>query len=78
VDLDRSLEQVGSYRDPRTWAAGAPKTGDKILIDDDPSASSGAPAKFRLSEPATVAGVRMVPLLSDPADGIWLLQVAAP
>jgi hypothetical protein len=78
VDLDRSLEQVGSYRDPRTWAAGAPKTGDMILIDDDPSASSGATAKFRLSEPATVAGVRMVPLLSDPADGVWLLQVAAP
>jgi len=78
VDLDLSLDQVGSYRDPRTWAAGAPKTGQMILIDVDPSAPSEASAEFRLSRPATVAGVPMVPLLSDPADGAWLLQVAAP
>ncbi len=78
VDLDLSLTQVGSYRDPRTWAAGAPKTGQMILIDVDPSAPSEASAEFRLSGPATVAGVRMVPLLSDQADGAWLLQVAAP
>lgn len=49
-----------------------------ILIDVDPSAPSEASAEFRLSRPATVAGVPMVPLLSDPADGAWLLQVAAP
>jgi len=78
VDLDLSLDQVGSYRDPQTWAAGAPKTGQTILIDVDPSAPSEASAEFRLSRPATVAGVPMVPLLSDPADGAWLLQVAAP
>lgn len=78
VDLDLSLDQVGSYRDPHTWAAGAPKTGQMILIDVDPSAPSEASAEFRLSRPATVAGVPMVPLLSDPADGAWLLQVAAP
>jgi hypothetical protein len=78
VDLDLSLDQVGSYRDPHTWAAGAPKTGQMILIDIDPSAPSEASAEFRLSAPATVAGVRMLPLLADPADGAWLLQVAAP
>jgi hypothetical protein len=49
-----------------------------ILIDADPSASIGATAGFRLAAPATVAGVRLVPLLSDPADGAWLLQVAPP
>lgn len=78
VALDRSLDQVGSYVDPLTWAAGAPQTGQMILIDLDPSAPSKATAEFRLSVPATVAGVRMVPLLSDPANGAWLLQVAAP
>jgi hypothetical protein len=78
VDLDRSLDQVGSYPDPLTWAGSAPKTGQMILIDVDPSAPSKATAEFRLSVPTTVAGVRMVPLLSDPAHGAWLLQVAAP
>jgi len=78
VDLYLSLDQVGSYRYPQTLAAGAPKTGQTILIDVDPSAPSEASAEFRLSRPATVAGVQMVPLLSDPADGAWLLQVAAP
>ncbi len=78
VDLNLSLVRVGSYRDLRTWAAAAPKPGQLILIDLDPSAPSTAPAEFRLSVPATVAGVRMIPLLSDPADGAWLLQVAAP
>jgi hypothetical protein len=78
VELDRSLDQVGSYRDATTWAASAPRPGQLILIDVDPSASSAATAAFRLSVPGTVAGVRLVPLLSDPADGTWLLQVAAP
>jgi hypothetical protein len=78
VELDRSLDQVGSYRDATTWAASAPRPGQLILIDVDPSAPAAATAAFRLSGPATVAGVRLVPLLSDPADGTWLLQVAAP
>lgn len=81
VELDRSLDQVGSYRDPTTWAASSPTAGQLILIDADPSASaaaSAATAAFRLSAPATVASVRLVPLLSDPVDGAWLLQVAAP
>jgi hypothetical protein len=78
VQLDRSLDDVGSFRDPAAWAAGAPKAGQLILIDVDPSAPAAATAAFRLSGPATVAGVRLVPLLSDPADGTWLLQVAAP
>jgi hypothetical protein len=78
VQLDRSLDQVGSYRDPTAWLATTPRAGQLILINVDPSAPSGATAAFRLSVPATVAGVRLVPLLSDPADGAWLLQVAAP
>jgi len=78
VDLDLSLEQVGSYRDPLVWAAADPQRGQMILIDDDPSAPSGATADFRLSVPATVAGVRMVPLISDPTNGVWLLQVVEP
>ena len=78
VELDRSLDQVGSYRDATTWAASAPRPGQLILIDGDPSAPPAATAAFRLSGPGTVAGVRLVPLLSDPADGAWLLQVVAP
>jgi hypothetical protein len=78
VQLDRSLDDVGSFRDPAAWAAGAPKAGQLILIDVDPSAPAAATAAFRLSGPATVAGVSLIPLISDPADGTWLLQVAAP
>lgn len=78
VQLDRPLDDIGSFRDPAAWAAGAPKAGQLILIDVDPSAPAATTAAFRLSGPATVAGVRLVPLLSDPADGTWLLQVAAP
>ena len=78
ADLDGSPGLVVSYRTAQAWVAGAPKAGDMILIDADPSASIGATAGFRLAAPATVAGVRLVPLLSDPADGAWLLQVAPP
>jgi len=78
VQLDRSLDDVGSFRDPAAWAAGAPKAGQLILIDVDPSAPAATTAAFRLSGPATVAGIQLVPLLSDPADGTWLLQVAGP
>jgi hypothetical protein len=78
VDLGLSLDQVGSYADPRVWAAAAPRTGQMILISTDPSSRSAETSQFQLSAPATVAGVRLAPLLSDPRDGVWLLQVAAP
>jgi len=78
VELDLSLQQIGSYRDLETWAASAPEPGQLILVNVGPSPPSEATAPFLLSEPATVAGVRMVPLLSDPTNGAWLLQVAAP
>ena len=78
VELDVPLTQVGSYADPRVWLAAGPTPGHLILIDLDPSATARTPAAFRLSAPATVGGVRLVPLLSDPDDGAWLLQVAAP
>ena len=78
VELDRPLGQVGSFRDPAAWAAGTPAAGELILVDVDPSAPSTTTAAFRLSAPGTVEGVRLVPLLSDPADGTFLLRVAGP
>jgi len=78
VELDRPLGQVGSYRDLAAWASGAPATGQLLLVDVDPSAPATATAGFHLSAPGTVDGVRLVPLLSDAANGAFLLQVAGP
>jgi hypothetical protein len=78
ADLDLPLTQVGAYRDRKALVAGATKPGQLVLIDLDPSAPANTPRAYRLSAPATVGGVRMVPLLSDPADGAWLLLVAPP
>jgi hypothetical protein len=78
VELDVPLTQVATYGDPRAWLAAGPTRGQMILIDVDPSATARTPAAFRLSAPATLGGVRLVPLLSDPTDGAWLLQVASP
>jgi hypothetical protein len=78
VDLDRPLGQVGSYRDLAAWASGAPATGQLLLVDVDPSAPATATAGFHRSAPGTVDGVRLVPLLSDAANGAFLLQVAGP
>ena len=78
AEVDLPLTQVASYGDPRAWLAAGPTPGQMILIDLDPSATARTPAAFRLAGPATVGGVRLVPLLSDPNDGAWLLQVVAP
>jgi len=78
VELDRPLGQVGSYRDLAAWASGAPATGQLVLVDADPSAPTTATAGFRLTAPGAVDGVRLVPLVSDAANGAFLLQVAGP
>lgn len=79
VDLGLPLDQVRSYSDPRAWAAGGPSVGELILIVADAALTpSPEAAAFRLSSPATVQGVPLVPLVADPAEGVWLLQVAGP
>lgn len=78
VELDRPLGQVGWYRDLAAWAAGTAATGQLLLVDVDPSAPATTTAGFRLSAPGTVAGVRLVPLLSDAANGAFLLEVTGP
>ncbi len=78
VELDRPLGQVGSFRDLTAWASGAPPAGQLLLVDVDPSVPATTTAGFRLSAPATVDGVRLVPLLSDAANGAFVLQVAGP
>lgn len=78
VDLGLSLNQVASI-DPASidLASGKPAAGQVLFHSGDAEATSPGLQQLQVSSPTTVSGVRLDPLLADPADRAWVILVKA-
>lgn len=78
VDLDLPLTAVAVLVPARVdLAHGYPPAGSVVYMDGkiDPGSVSSATAVLRVTAATTVGGVRIVPVKTDPAAGIWIVRV---
>jgi len=78
VDLDLPLTAVAVLVPARVdLAHGYPPVGSVVYMDGkiDPGSVGSGTAVLRVTAPTTVGGVRIVPVKTDPAAGIWIVRV---
>jgi hypothetical protein len=78
TDLDLPLTEVAysssvAFFDPFNGKPGAGTIIYHDRIDDDPNDERYKP--LEISQPTTIGAVRYVPILTDPAAGIWVVRV---
>lgn len=77
VDLGLPLSRVGSTAAAALDPTGSTPAVGQILVHSSTEAPAAKFAPFQVSVP-TIVGLRLlVPLLADPADGIWVIRVDA-
>jgi hypothetical protein len=79
VDLGLPVTRVGTIDAGRLSAAGGyPAAGQLMVIDKGAAVPPESFAPFEISRPAVVGGTRLVPLVTDPGAGTWVVRVAGP
>lgn len=78
VDLDLPLTSIAVLRPAQIdLARGYPPVGSVVYMDGkvDPGSIAGGTAVLRVTVATTVGGVRIVPVMTDPTAGIWIVRL---